>query len=102
MNGSGVIYHYKDDGRGLDTKKIFNIAKAAGLTTKQDASQLTKNEVLGFLFNPAFELPKQNALDVSNLVQLKDLVVQKLHGKMRLSYLEEEEFTFQLLVPEKR
>lgn len=95
----GVVFYYKDDGRGIDPVTILEVARKAKLTNKKTADELTKNEILSFLFNNQFNLPKKHALDVVNLVRLKETVVKNLKGKMRLSYQEGESFSFQLLVP---
>jgi len=50
----GVVLSYQDDGRGLNTREVFECAKKSHLTNTNSAEELRKEEVVGFLFDEAF------------------------------------------------
>jgi two-component system, chemotaxis family, sensor kinase CheA len=52
--GNNIIIEIKDDGKGMDTEKIREKAVKKGLVTRQKADQMTKNEILSFIFYPGF------------------------------------------------
>ncbi|MEO1699863.1 MAG: chemotaxis protein CheA [Planctomycetota bacterium] len=49
-----VVITIRDDGRGIDAKRIANKAIEKGLVTAHEASQMDEREVLDLLFQPGF------------------------------------------------
>ena len=57
-SGGDVLIIIKDDGRGINTNKVLNKAKANGLTMKLD-SEYTDKEIMQFIFLPGFSTNDQ-------------------------------------------
>ena len=49
-----LIIEISDDGRGIDLEHIFAQAKTQGLTQAEHPKQLTRNQILNFVFLPKF------------------------------------------------
>jgi two-component system chemotaxis sensor kinase CheA len=54
QTGNHIIISIRDDGRGMDMKKIRNKAVSSGLVTKDAADQLPDSEILNVIFEPGF------------------------------------------------
>ncbi|NPV88224.1 chemotaxis protein CheA [Coprothermobacteraceae bacterium] len=52
--GNSVYIVVEDDGRGIDLNKVVERAVERGLTTPEQASLLSRDEILSFLFTPGF------------------------------------------------
>ena len=53
-SSSGLEIIIKDDGRGIDTKKILDKAISRGLTDKKKSQSLKDEEIFEFIFQPGF------------------------------------------------
>ncbi len=54
QRGNRVVIEVEDDGRGMDWRAIRDTAIRRGLTTREDAREMTANEVIDFIFMPGF------------------------------------------------
>jgi len=61
--GNYIIIEIKDDGRGMDPRKIFKKAVEKGLTTAEEEQRLSPSEMLDFIFAPGFS----TAESISNI-----------------------------------
>ncbi len=59
QEGNNVIIEVKDDGAGIDTEKVKEKAIERGLITPEQAENLTKKEIIDFLFMPSFSMAKK-------------------------------------------
>jgi len=53
-SSSGLEIEIKDDGRGIDSKKILDKAISKGLTSKENSEELKEEEIYDFIFQPGF------------------------------------------------
>lgn len=61
--GNYIIIEIKDDGRGMDPRRIFKKAVEKGLAIAEDEQRLSPSEMLDFIFAPGFS----TADSVSNI-----------------------------------
>lgn len=61
--GGHIIISIADDGKGLDTKRIADKAVEKGLTTSDEVSRMTEQQIHRFIFAPGFS----TAAKVTNL-----------------------------------
>jgi chemotaxis protein histidine kinase CheA len=54
QQGSRIIIRVKDDGKGIDPERIRRKAIERGLVKETDSLQMSKEEILNFIFKPAF------------------------------------------------
>ena len=54
QTGNHIIISIRDDGHGMDMKKIRNKAVSSGLVKKDTADQLSDSEILNVIFEPGF------------------------------------------------
>lgn len=52
--GNHIYIEVEDDGRGIDYDRVRNTAVETGLTSAEDAQNLSERELLEFLFHPGF------------------------------------------------
>ena len=76
--GNQVIVEVTDDGRGIDVPKIRSKAIELGLTTPEEASQMSELEALNFIFRPGFSTAEQ-VTEVSGRGVGMDVVQSVLH-----------------------
>lgn len=53
------IFCIADDGAGINTRQIRNVAIRKGLLTKPEAARLSQNELVNIIFEPGFSLKKR-------------------------------------------
>ena len=58
QEGNNVIIQVGDDGAGIDTEAVKQKAIERGLVSEEDAENLTKKEIIDFLFMPSFSMSK--------------------------------------------
>lgn len=71
----------KDDGRGIMIEAIRNKAIQLGLVSQEQASTLSKKELLAFIFHPGFSTAEKQTEDAGKGVGMD--IVQQLIRKMR-------------------
>jgi len=76
--GNQVIVEVSDDGRGIDIQKIRSKAIELGLTTAEEAAQLSETETLNYIFRPGFSTAEQ-VTEVSGRGVGMDVVQSVLH-----------------------
>ncbi len=54
QDGNSVVIEVQDDGRGIDVNKIKNKALQKGTITKEEAVNMTEQEIIELLFKPSF------------------------------------------------
>lgn len=58
QEGNNVIIQVGDDGAGIDTEAVKQKAIERGLVSEEDAENLTKKDIIDFLFMPSFSMSK--------------------------------------------
>ena len=58
-SSSGLEIIVRDDGRGINTKKILDKAISKGLTDKKKSQSLKDEEIFDFIFQPGFSTAKK-------------------------------------------
>ncbi|MDD6381626.1 MAG: chemotaxis protein CheA [Lachnospiraceae bacterium] len=58
QEGNNVIIQVGDDGAGIDTEAVKQKAIERGLVSEDDAENLTKKDIIDFLFMPSFSMSK--------------------------------------------
>jgi two-component system, chemotaxis family, sensor kinase CheA len=76
--GNQVVIEISDDGRGIDVHKIRSKAIELGLTTPEEAAQLSETETLNYIFRPGFSTAEQ-VTEVSGRGVGMDVVQSVLH-----------------------
>jgi len=76
--GNQVVVEVSDDGRGIDAQKIRAKAIEMGLTTPEEASKISEQETLNFIFRPGFSTAEQ-VTEVSGRGVGMDVVQSVLH-----------------------
>ncbi|MDF2612668.1 MAG: cheA1 [Clostridia bacterium] len=59
QDGNNVVIEVRDDGRGIDVNKIKNKAIQKGTITKDEAANMTEQEIIDLLFKPSFSMAKE-------------------------------------------
>jgi two-component system chemotaxis sensor kinase CheA len=80
--GNNIVIEIKDDGRGMDIERIKEKAVEKGMITHEDASRLSKKDIINFIFAPGFSTAKK-ITDVSGRGVGMDVVktnITKLNG----------------------
>ena len=54
QRGNRVVIEVEDDGRGMEWRKIQEMAIRRGLVSREDAAEMGMNEVIDFIFMPGF------------------------------------------------
>ncbi len=91
----------RDDGAGIDTDKVIEIAKKKGVLNDQEAAEISKNQALALIFEPGFST-KDEVTDVSGRGVGMDAVkteVEKLKGKILIRTKQNEGTTFEIVIP---
>ncbi|PLV59402.1 chemotaxis protein CheA [Thermotoga sp. KOL6] len=84
--GNNVVIEVEDDGRGIDKEKILKKAIERGLIDESEASRLSDQEILNFLFMPGFST-KDKVSEVSGRGVGMDVVknvVESLNGSISI------------------
>lgn len=97
--GSNFIIEIKDDGAGIDAKKILQKALSKGVASKE--IEYTNEEIYNFLFAPGFSTAKE-ITDVSGRGVGLDVVkkaIEKLKGKIQVESEMGQGSTFRIILP---
>ena len=97
--GSNFIIEIKDDGRGIDHKKILEKAITKGIALKDE--EYSKDEILQFLFAPGFSTAA-SITDISGRGVGLDVVkksIENLKGKIQVESEINEGTTFRIILP---
>lgn len=97
--GSNIIIELKDDGRGIDPKKVLTKAINNGLTTAD--AQHTDDEIFQFLFMPGFSTAEK-ITDISGRGVGMDVVkrnIEKLRGTVEIASQLGHGSTFKIVLP---
>jgi chemotaxis protein histidine kinase CheA len=54
QQGSRILIRVIDDGKGIDPERVRRKAIERGLVKEEDSLQMSKEDILGFIFRPAF------------------------------------------------
>ena len=101
QEGNNVIIEVKDDGAGLDIEKIRGKAVERGLVTEEQAENLSKKEVIDFLFHPGFSMAKK-VTDISGRGVGLDVVksnIESLGGDVEVKSVFGQGTTFVVRLP---
>ncbi|MCR5143982.1 MAG: chemotaxis protein CheA [Lachnospiraceae bacterium] len=101
QEGNNVIIEVKDDGAGLDIEKIKAKAVERGLVSEEQAENLSKKEVIDFLFNPGFSMAKK-VTDISGRGVGLDVVksnIESLGGDVEVKSVFGQGTTFVVRLP---
>lgn len=99
--GNQVVIEIEDDGGGLNTSKILKKAIEKGLTTEEEASQLTKKQIFNFIFAPGFSTAEK-ITDISGRGVGMDVVresISQLKGMVEVDSKEGEYTRFIIKLP---
>ena len=80
--GNNIVIEIKDDGKGMDVNRIKEKAIEKGMITSNDASRMSKKDIINFIFAPGFSTA-QKVSDVSGRGVGMDVVktnITKLNG----------------------
>jgi two-component system chemotaxis sensor kinase CheA len=97
--GGNIVIEIKDDGRGLDKKRIIERARSNNLI--EDTGSLTDNEVYNLIFRPGFSTAKE-VTDISGRGVGMDVVkkaVEKLKGRVEIASNPGQGSTFTIRLP---
>ncbi len=97
--GGSIVIEIKDDGKGIDSKKIFEKAVQRGLCS-EDAI-LDNKEIFDFLFNAGFSMAKEIS-DVSGRGVGLDVVknsIEELKGKVEIDSTLGVGTSFKIILP---
>lgn len=99
--GGHLIIEIGDDGRGLPVDKIRAKVLAQGLTTEAELAQMSKHDVLRFIFRPGFSTAQQ-ITSVSGRGVGMDVVktnIERIGGTIELRSKEGRGTTFTIKIP---
>ena len=101
LQGNRIRIDISDDGRGISLEKVFEKAKAQGLTKRESPQELTREQILEFLFLPNFSTAK-TVSDLSGRGVGLDVVrmqVERLNGTVNIDSTVGQGTTFTLSIP---
>ncbi|BDU73379.1 chemotaxis protein CheA [Mesoterricola silvestris] len=84
--GGQINIAVRDDGRGIDSRKVLDKAVAKGLVTKAQAAEMTEREIVHLVFAPGFSTA-ETVSDISGRGVGMDVVrtnVEKLGGHVEV------------------
>jgi len=79
QDGNNVVIEVGDDGQGINLEKVKKKAIERGLVTKEMADNLTKKDILDFLFRPSFSTAEK-ITDISGRGVGLDVVKTKIEA----------------------
>ncbi len=97
--GSNFIIEIKDDGRGIDHKKVLQKAIDKGIAYEHE--EYTQDEILQFLFSPGFSTASE-ITDISGRGVGLDVVkksIDNLKGKIQIESKLKKGTTFRIVLP---
>ncbi len=101
IRGGRLLLTIDDDGRGIDRRKIIEVAVAGGFVSAEDAASASDHEVVRHIFRPGFSTAGR-VTDLAGRGMGMSVVyeaVAKLNGSLDVPHKEGPGTTFQLLVP---
>lgn len=102
QGGSNIMVEIRDDGRGLNRKKILEKAIEKGLVTPEDASSLSDNDIYQFIFAPGFSTAEK-ITDISGRgvgMNVVNKLIQEFKGKIIINSQEGVGTSFTLSFPQ--
>ncbi|MBD3224593.1 MAG: response regulator [Caldithrix sp.] len=96
-----VNIQISDDGKGIDTDKVKHKIKQMGLLSDDEIENLTKKDIIDYIFYPDFST-REETTEVSGRGVGLDVVkneIQRLKGSIRVSSKENEGTTIHLRMP---
>ena len=87
QKGNHVVIEVEDDGRGMDTSQILNVAMRRGMVNEAEARELGEKDILAFVFQPGFTT-KEEATTLSGRGVGMDIVrtnIGRLGGVVDIS-----------------
>ena len=101
LQGNRILIEIRDDGRGINLEKIFEKAKSQGLTQAKTSQELTRDQILEFLFLSNFSTAK-TVSDLSGRGVGLDVVrmqVERLNGTVSIDSTLGKGTQFSLSIP---
>ena len=101
FENEGIWFAISDDGRGIDTDRVLQIGLERGFVTEEQASKMTKDEIINLLFIPGFSSAEE-VTDLSGRGVGLDVVktdVARLDGKLEIESILGQGTTFQFYFP---
>ena len=101
LQGNRILIEISDDGRGINLEKVFEKAKAQGLTQAENSQELKRDQILEFLFFPNFSTAK-TVSDLSGRGVGLDVVrmqVERLNGTVNIDSTLGKGTKFTLAIP---
>jgi len=102
QGGSNIMVEIRDDGRGLNRKKILEKAIEKGLITREDAQGLSDNDIYQFIFAPGFSTAEK-VTDISGRgvgMNVVNKLIQEFKGKILINSQEGVGTSFTLSFPQ--
>lgn len=96
-----IVFIVKDDGKGIDTQKVAQLALSKGLISKTELEALKQEELLNLIFHPGFST-KETVTEVSGRGVGLDVVkssLESLKGHIRVETTLGQGTTFTLRLP---
>ena len=100
-HGNQVIVEVSDDGRGIDPQKVSAKAVQQGLVSADEASRLSDDESLEFVFRPGFSTAEE-VTEISGRgvgLDVVQSVIHRLKGTVEIATHLGKGTTFQLKLP---
>jgi two-component system chemotaxis sensor kinase CheA len=101
QEGSSIYIEVEDDGKGIDSDSILDKGIEKNLITQQQASMLTRGEILNLIFEPGFST-KAEVTDLSGRGVGMDVVktqIGKLRGQIEIDTELGESTRFTIILP---
>ena len=86
-SGGGYLYLYKDDGQGIDIKKVIERAVSAGIIRHEETSELSKKTAAKLILLPEVSTTDDSDIDAGHGVGMAavNAAVEELGGKISIS-----------------
>jgi len=97
----GLVISLRDDGQGIDPKKILAVAERKQLLSKEKLSSLKREEILNLIFLDGFSTSDRVSDTSGRGVGMSAVKaeVEKLDGRIFIDTVEGKGTTFKLLIP---
>ncbi|WCL48903.1 chemotaxis protein CheA [Leptospira sp. GIMC2001] len=102
QGGSNIMVEIRDDGRGLNKQKILDKAIKSGLVSKDDAQNLSDNDIYQFIFAAGFSTAEK-VTDISGRgvgMSVVNKLIQEFKGKIIINSQEGVGSAFTLSFPQ--
>lgn len=99
--GTGYIFTYMDDGRGIDYEKIRQKLVTDGLASAEEAKNYTEKELVKTIFKSGFSIKEHADFDAGRGVGLSVVAgkIKELGGKIQVSSVYGKRTMFKIVLP---